>query len=150
MRRTEALHNKASRGSFSASSPEIGQSADGHNQTITAAGQPASVHRNLLASGDFQPLTWGGMWGTSRVPEKFVARSIRYGEGDKASRSAKLPNTHEVFHVPIIVAESRSPCENHGAIIDAQRGQPPSSNVAKLRKRLSIKSHSDTRPVAAP
>lgn len=56
--------------------------AFGQKQTITAAGQPGSVRHNPFSSGDFQPLTWGRMLGSSRVAEYFVGRSNLYAEGD--------------------------------------------------------------------
>ena len=48
------------------------------------------LHHNPLLSGDFQPSAWERMWGSGRVAEYSIANSIRYGEGDKTSRSAYL------------------------------------------------------------
>jgi hypothetical protein len=42
---------------------------DASRCTIWHAGQAMLIRHNPLLSGDFQPLTWGGMWGSSRVPE---------------------------------------------------------------------------------
>ena len=59
--------------------------ASGQKQTITCAGQLASVRHNPLLSGDFQPLTLGRMLGSSRVAEYTVGSSMSYVEGDNPS-----------------------------------------------------------------